>query len=261
LTKTNLVLSSILLTAASIASLAGCTSKAPPVTLNVSAAASLTNVLKDINNLYTQSNSNVTITPNFASSGTLQQQIEQGAPADVFISAASTQMDNLQKENLILPETRGNLLTNMLVLIVPSDSTLNLASFSDLTSDSVRKIAIGDPKSVPCGTYAVQAFTELGITAALQPKEVLGSDVTQVLNYVQTGNVDAGIVYSTDALTSNKVKVVGNAPADINAKVVYPVAVVKASKSPDAAKNYVNFLFGSQAKAVFEKYGFTVLGK
>jgi molybdate transport system substrate-binding protein len=231
------------------------------ININVGAAASLTDALKSINTLYIKGKSNVTVTPNFASSGTLQTQIEQGAPADIFISAAATQMDNLQKENLILNETRQNLLLNKVVLIVPSDSTLGLTSFKDLATDKVKKVAIGDPKSVPAGTYAHQAFDGLGITAQVQPKEVLGSDVRQVLTYVESGNVDAGIVYSTDALTSTKVKVVGSAPDDVNAKVVYPAAVVKASKIPDAAKDYLNFLFGSQAKGVFEKYGFTVVSK
>lgn len=232
-----------------------------PVELNVSAAASLADVLKEIDTAYTQAHSNVTITLNFASSGTLQQQIEQGAPADVFISAAAKQMDNLQNESLILTDTRKNLLQNTLVLIVPADSDLGITSFSDLTADKVKQIAIGDPKSVPAGTYAVQAFDELGITTQLASKEVLGSDVRQVLTYVETGNVEAGIVYSTDALTSTKVKVVANAPADINAKIVYPVAVVKASKNPDAAKAYLNFLFGDKAKAIFIKYGFTMVGQ
>lgn len=111
---------------------------------------------------------------------------------------------------------------------------------------------------MPAGTYAQQAFSELGISAQVQPKEILGSDVRQVLTYVESDNVDAGIVYSTDALTSTKVKVVASAPADVNAKVVYPVAVIKASKSPDAAKGYLNYLSGPQAKALFEKYGFTM---
>ncbi len=235
-------------------------SETEAVNLNVSAAASLSNVLKDIDALYTQLNPNIKIAANFAASGTLQQQIEQGAPADVFISAAATQMDNLQKENLILTDTRTNLLKNTLVLIVPSDSTLGMTSYNDLTSDKVVKIAIGDPKSVPCGTYAVQLFDELGITAQLQPKEVLGSSVTQVLTYVESGNVEAGIVYATDALSSTKVKVVASAPADINAKIIYPAAVVAASKNQDAAKAYLNFLSSDQAKAIFEKYGFTMVG-
>jgi molybdate transport system substrate-binding protein len=221
----------------------------------------LTDALKAINDAYVKEFNIVKISANFASSGTLQTQIEQGAPADVFISAAAKQMDNLLQKGLILNETRQNLLYNKVVLIVPSDSTLGLASFNDLTLDKVKKLAIGDPKSVPAGDYAHQAFDLLGITAKVQPKEILGADVRQVLTYVEGGNVDAGIVYSTDALTSSKVKVVASAPDAINAKVVYPAAVVRASKNPEVAKHYLNFLFGAQAKTIFEKYGFTVVPK
>jgi molybdate transport system substrate-binding protein len=260
LKKVILLSTVVLLTIALFTGLAGCATS-EPVTLNVSAAASLTDVLKEINNLYTQGKPNVTITPNFASSGTLQQQIEQGAPADIFISAAATQMDNLQKKELISNDTRKDLLNNKVVLIVPNDSTLGITSFKDLASDKVKIVAIPDPKSSPAGMYGQQAFDELGITAQVQPKEVLGSDVRQVLTYVETGNVDAGIVYSTDAKTSSKVKVVASAPDSINAKVVYPVAVIKASKNPDTAKNYLDFLFSAQAKALFEKYGFTIVSK
>lgn len=235
--------------------------RTPAVSINVSAAASLTDVLKAINTAYVSDNPNVTITPNFASSGTLQTQIENGAPADVFISADATQMDNLQKQNLLVNETRKDLINNRVVLVVPNDSTLGITSFSDLALEKVKKIAIGDPKSVPAGTYAGQAFDELGITAQVQPKEILGADVRQVLTYVESGNVDAGIVYSTDALTSTKVKVVASAPGDINARVVYLVAVIKATKNRDAAKSYIDFLFGTQAKGLFEKYGFTQVVK
>ena len=229
-----------------------------PVTLNVSGAASLSNVLKAINTAYSQVNPNVTISANFASSGTLQTQIENGAPADVFISAALAQMDNLQKENLIVTTTRKNLLYNNLVMIVPNSSTLGLTSFSDLTSAKVTKIAIGDPKSVPAGTYAQKAFDELGITAQIQSKFVMGADVTTVLNYVATGNVDAGFVYSTDALSSTQVKVVAQAPADINSLIVYPAALIANTKNQAAAQAYLNFLFTDQAKALFQQYGFTL---
>lgn len=170
-------------------------------------------------------------------------------------------MDNLQKKELLLNDTRENLLNNKVVLIVPIDSTLGITSFNDLATDKVKKVAVGDPKSVPAGTYAHQAFDQLGITSQIQPKEVLGGDVRQILTYVEGDNVDAGIVYSTDALTSSKVKVVASAPVEINAKIVYPVAVIKAGKVPDAAKEYLNFLFSTQAKTVFEKYGFTVISK
>jgi molybdate transport system substrate-binding protein len=258
--KNNLITIGLVGLLLTILTISGCSAPAP-LELNVSAAASLTDVLKEINTLYTQENPDVTITPNFASSGTLQQQIEQGAPVDVFLSAAAKQMDNLQKEELILNDTRQNLVNNTLVLIVPIDSTLGITSLNDLAADKVTQIAICDPKSSPAGTYAQQAFDELGITAKVGPKEVLGSDVRQVLTYVETGNVQAGLVYSTDALISTKVKVVASVLADVNAKIVYPLAVIKASKNVDAAKAYVAFLFSDKAKTIFEKYGFTMVNK
>jgi molybdate transport system substrate-binding protein len=232
-----------------------------PVTLNISVAASVTDAIKEIDGLYVKDRSWVTITPNFASSGTLQKQIENGAPTDVFISAAAAQMDALQKGQLIIDSSRKNLLINKVVLIVPLDSKLGLTSFNDLTSDKVKQLAIGDPKSVPAGTYAQQAFDQLGITDQLKSKYVIGSDVRQVLTYVESGNVDAGVVYMTDTIVSTKVKIVANAPDEINAKIVYPVAVIKTSKNLDEASNFINFLFGSSAKASFEKFGFTVVSK
>jgi molybdate transport system substrate-binding protein len=231
-----------------------------PVTLNISAASSLANVMKAIDTVYTQANPNVTISLNTAASGTLQTQIENGAPADVFLSAATAQMDNLQKENLLINTTRKNLLYNNLVMIVPNASTLGLTSFNDLTLAKVTKIAVGDPKSVPAGTYAQAAFDELGITAQIQSKLILGANVTQVLTYVASGNVDAGFVYSTDALSSNQVKVVAQAPADINALIVYPAAIIQTTRNQTAAQSYLDFLFSDQAKALFLQYGFTMAG-
>lgn len=229
-----------------------------PTPLLVSAAASLTDALKEINTLYITQNPNVTISNNFASSGTLQAQIQNGAPVDIFISAASAQMDNLQKAQLIVDDTRKNLLKNNIVLVVPIDSIVGLSDFKDLVSDKVNRVAMGDPKSVPAGIYAQQLFEQLGIASQLQPKLIFGGDVRQVLTYVESGNVDAGIVYSTDAKISSKVKIVATAPENINAKIVYPVAVIKASKNIAAAREYEDFLFGSQAKAIFEKYGFSM---
>jgi molybdate transport system substrate-binding protein len=152
-------------------------------------------------------------------------------------------------------------LNNKVVLVIPADSTLGLTSFNDLTKDIVKKIAIGDPKSVPAGTYGQQAFDKLGITESIQSKLILGSDVRQVLSYVESGDVDAGIVYSTDAVVSSKVKVVASAPEEINAKIVYPVAVIKASQNTDAAQDYIDFLFTAKAKEIFEKFGFTTISK
>ena len=230
----------------------------PPVTLNISAASSLSNVLKVIDTAYTQANPNVTIVLNTAASGTLQTQIENGAPADIFLSAAASNMDALQKENLIVNSSRKNLLDNTLVLVVPTGSTLGLTSISDLVTSKVSKIAVGDPASVPAGTYANLAFTELGILSQIQSKLILCANVTQVLTTVASGNVDCGLVYSTDALSSTQVKVVAQAPADINAQIVYPEAVLSASKNPTAAQAYLTYLSGSSAVASFIQYGFTM---
>lgn len=233
----------------------------PAVELNVAAAASLTDVLKTLDDIYMKKNPNIKIVANFASSGTLQKQIEQGAPADIFFSAGASQMNTLQKEALIVNETRQDLLNNKVVLVVPLNGTLSIFSFKDLTVPNVTKIAIGDPGSVPAGSYAMTAFDTLGITASVKSKLILCSDVRQVLTYVQNGDVDAGVVYSTDAATTDKVKVVANAPDSVNAQIVYPIAVVKASKNADAAKAYVAFLASSEAKAIFEQYGFVVVKK
>ncbi len=229
------------------------------VELNISAAASLTDAITEINALYSAENPTVKFLVNFASSGTLQQQIENGAPCDVFLSAATTQMDTLQSKGLILDQTRRNFVTNSVVLIVPVNGSRNITSFEDLTTDKARKISIGDPASVPAGNYARQVFDLLGITSALQPKLVLASNVRQVLTYVETGDVDAGVVYSTDTLVSDKVKIVASAPAEINAKIVYPAAVIKASKNVEVAQQYLEFLSGEQARAIFVKYGFSAV--
>ena len=232
-----------------------------PATINISAASSLTNALNEIDKAYTTSKPWVTLTPSYGSSGTLQTQIENGAPCDIFLSAAAAQMDALATKDLLLAGSRLNLLNNKIVLIVPKASTLGLKSFNDLTLATVKLIAIGDPKSVPAGTYAQTAFTQLGILTAIQPKFILGANVTQVLQYVSTGNVDAGIVYSTDAVSDSTVTVVATGPAEVNATIVYPAAIIKASKNASAAQEYLNYLAGSAAKAIFEKYGFAMAAK
>ena len=259
--KKIILLSTIVsLTIALFSGLTGCGSE-ERVTLNVSAALSLTDALTEVNSLYMQENSNVTITTNFAGSGTLQTQIESGAPADVFISAAAKQMNTLEEGGLILTETRKDLLNNKIVLIVPASSTLNITDFTDLLNDDVKQIALGDPEFVPAGTYGKQALDSLGIYEEVQPKLILCSDVRQVLSYVESGNVDAGILYLTDAAISSAVKVVADAPDAINAKIVYPVAIVKDSRNVEAANDYIDFLFSAEAKAVFERYGFSVISQ
>jgi molybdate transport system substrate-binding protein len=250
----------ILLTLTLFAGFAGCSAD-QKVELNVSAAASMTDVIKPINDLYMSKNADVVITTNLGSSGNLQTQIENGAPTDIFISAASKQMNALQDKQLIIDSTRKDILNNKVVLIVPPDSTLNITSFEELTGDDVTKIAMGDPAFVPAGQYGQKVLDQLGLADALKDKLVLGSDVRQVLTYVESSNVDAGIVYLTDALTSPSVKVVADAPDNINASIVYPVAVIKSSKNVAAAEEYIDFLSTSQAKEIFEKFGFSVVQK
>jgi molybdate transport system substrate-binding protein len=241
-----------------ILAMPGC-SKPAPVELNVSAAASLTDALTAINNLYMQENSNVTIVANFASSGIIQQQIEQGAPADVFISAAAQQMQALQDENLIISDTRQNLLNNKIVLVVPANSTLQINNFMDLLNDDVEHIAIGDPEFVPSGIYGKMAFEAFGIYEQIQAKLILQIDTPHVIGIIESGDVEAGIVFSTDATIRDKVKIAANAPDEVNSKIVYPVAVIKASTNVEVAKAYIAFLLGDEAKAIFEQYGFVVV--
>lgn len=227
--------------------------------LLVSAAASLQDALEQIKPLFEEENSGIAVNFNFGSSGALQQQIEQGAPTDVFISAAASQMDALAKKDLLLPETRQNLLGNQLVLIVPKDSPLKLTEFQQLTDDRVRRISVGEFRSVPVGAYAEQVFTNLDILDKLQPKFVFANNVRGVLSAVESGNVDAGVVYRTDARLSDKVTQVAIAPEDLHKPIVYPGAVVKTSRNPDAAKAFVNFLDGPAASNVFKDYGFTIV--
>lgn len=228
-----------------------------PTSLTVSAAISLTNAMQEIKTLYQRSKPNVNITYNFGSSGALQQQIEQGAPVDVFFSAAAKQMNALQQKNLLVPGTQRTLLTNRLVLITPRNAPA-LTSFKNLTSSQVKRIAIGEPRSVPAGQYAQELLTNLKIFDALKSKIVYGNNVRQVLTYVETGNADAGIVYTTDAKQSNSIRVGATAPGNLHSPIIYPIAVLKDSKNVTAAKDFVQFIFGSQARAVFQKYGFGI---
>ncbi len=226
--------------------------------LTVSAAISLSPALAEIKTVYQGSNPNVIITYNFGASGALEQQIQQGAPVDVFFSAATKPMDILQQANLLINETQRNLLTNRLVLITPTNGVV-LRDFPELTDGKIKKIAIGEPKSVPVGQYTQEMLTKLGLWQQLQPKLVLGNNVRQVLTFVESGNVDAGIVYTTDAKASDKVTVRLTAAENLHSPIVYPVAVMRSSRHPDAAKMFVEFLAGDRAKIVFLKYGFGIV--
>jgi molybdate transport system substrate-binding protein len=222
----------------------------------ISAAASLTDSLEEIKIEFEKANPLIKITYNFGASGSLQQQIEQGAPVDIFISAAARQMDALVEKGLIDESTLQNLLTNSLVLIIPSNSTLKITDFTSLTNSDVKKISVGEPRSVPVGQYTEEVFTNLGIMAQVKPKLVYANTVRNVLAAVETGNVDAGVVFTTDAQITDKVKVVVTADSNLHSPIVYPMAVLNNSKNPEAAKTFTQYLTSDSAKTIFKKYGF-----
>lgn len=232
-----------------------------PVTLTISAAASLKDSFEELKEVYVRENQNVNITYNFGSSGTLQKQIDQGAEADIFISAANKQMDALKGENLIVNDSLFTLLENSVVLVVPNDSDLTISDFKDLTDENIKKIALGEPSTVPAGQYAEEVLTNVGVLDQVKSKAVYAKDVKEVLTWVESGNVDAGIVYGSDAKTSDKVKVIATAAEESHSPVQYPAAVISTSKNQEEANKFLDFLCSDKAKEVLEKDGFAFIGK
>ena len=224
--------------------------------LTISVAASLEGTIEGVEAVYQTTHQDITFRNNFGSSGTLAREIEQGAPVDAFLSAAAGPMDGLGNKGLLVPGTRLDVLRNSMVLIAPRDSRLK--DFDDLTNPSVRLIALGDPASVPAGQYGKAVLDALHLYDRVKPKLVLGKDVRQVLTYVQTGNADAGLVYSTDAMSTGMVRVVAVAPASTHKPIVYPAAVLAGSAHGKAARSFVEFLASPAAKAIFIRHGFTI---
>jgi molybdate transport system substrate-binding protein len=223
----------------------------------VSAAASLTDVLKEIGSNY-QSESKNTVKFNFGPSSGLARQIDEGAPAELFFSADLKQMDVLDKKGRLEPGTRKNLLSNQLVMIVPADSKLTLKSPQDLLKSDVKKIALAEPSSVPVGVYSKKYLSEEGLWNKVEGKVVPVQDVRATLASVESGNVEAGFVYKTDAAISKKVKIVYEVPLDKGPKITYPVAIVKDSKHKAAARDFMNYIQTPGSKELFKKYGFVV---
>lgn len=226
-----------------------------PTEIIISAAASLKDSMGEIQTLYGEKKPEVKLTINYGASGTLQQQIEQGAPVDLFISAGRSQMDALVEKNLMVKESVLNLLGNDLVLVVGANNT-QVKTVQDLTQASVVQIGIGTPESVPAGKYAREAFTYLNLWDALQPKFVMAKDVSQVLNYVETGNAEAGVVYQSDAQGSTKVKVVEAFPADSHKAIIYPAGIVSATKNKEVTNEFLVYLQSPEAQDIFAKHGF-----
>ncbi|MCQ6278567.1 molybdate ABC transporter substrate-binding protein [Bacillus sp. EB600] len=225
------------------------------VELTISAAASLQNALNDIKGTFEKEHPNVKISYNFGASGALQQQILQGAPVDLFFSAGENQFQQLVQEGVIAKKNGTDLLGNQLVLVVPKGASAGIDSFDSLTKAA--KIAIGTPEVVPAGQYAKETLQNINVWNAIEGKIVPAKDVRQVLTYVETGNVDAGIVYKTDALISPKVKIVATANENTHSPIIYPVGVIDSSSHLKEAQLFYDYLQNKKSIQTFEKYGFS----
>lgn len=224
--------------------------------VNVYAAASLTDVMKEIAANY-EKESTDKIVFNFGASSLLARQIIERAPADIFFSADEAKMDDLQKAGLIVTDTRRDLLSNSLVLVVPNDSKLAIASPDELLT-KVQKIAIADPRAVPAGIYTKEYLSGLGLWDKLQSKMVPTENVRAALAAVESGNVDAGFVYKTDANISKKVKIAFSVPVEKGPAILYPIAIVNEAKNKSAAEGFSQYLESAKARTLFERYGFIV---
>jgi molybdate transport system substrate-binding protein len=235
--------------------------KTDTTTITIFAAASLKTALDSASAAYEKSTGNKAVI-SYAGSSALAKQIEQGAPADIFISADLDWMDYVAKKSLIVDDTRSNLLGNTLVLIAPKDSTASLKIAKDFGLAAALgdgKLAMANVKSVPAGKYGSAALTKLGVWAAVEPKVAQADNVRAALALVAQGEAPFGIVYQTDATAEPKVKVVDVFPEDSHAPIIYPIAVTAASKSADAAKAFIAYLKSPEAQAIFTKQGFTIL--
>lgn len=245
----------IFLLASLVGSLPLAAQAAPSGSITVSAAASLKNVLSSLGRDFQNQYRGTQVRFNFAGSGTLRTQIEAGAPVDLFIPADDKNMDELARQNLIETRSRRVLAGNRLVLIVSSDSRLNLKSFGALSRGDVTRVAIG-ARGVPAGDRAREVFSRLGVASRIEAKAVRGKDVREVLAQVETGNVEAGVVYRTDALTSNQVKIVAIAPTKFHAPIRYPGAIVSGAPNRALAEQFLGFLRSNKAKARLRAAGF-----
>uniref|UniRef100_A9A712 Molybdenum ABC transporter, periplasmic molybdate-binding protein n=1 Tax=Methanococcus maripaludis (strain C6 / ATCC BAA-1332) TaxID=444158 RepID=A9A712_METM6 len=239
---------------------AGCVSESPEettTTITVSAASSLTDAMTDVAAAFEKDYPNINVELNFAASGTLRQQIEGGAPVDVFASASQKHVDLLQEQYLIENASRVTFAKNSLVLIVQIGNPLGIMSAEDLTTDNVVKISIGNPETAPVGKYAKESLESMGLWGNLEEKTVYGENVRQVLTYLEAGDVDAGFVYMTDAKVAkdNTIEVITAIPTVT--EISYPVCVLKASENKDEAQMFVDYLTGETGKQILTDYGFT----
>jgi len=224
--------------------------------LTVSAAISLKDAFQEIGAKFT-GKTGVKVVFNFGASGALARQIEGGAPVDVFASAAQKDMNSVESKGFIMKDSRKDFVSNALALVSPKASTLGIAKFEDLLQDGVKRIAVGNPKTVPAGRYAAEALKYYGLDSKIKDKLIYTENVRQALDYVVRGEVDAGLVYTTDAATQKAgLHVVAIAPKVSHKPIVYPIAVVKDTKNKTAARAFVDLVLSGEGMTILKKYGF-----
>ncbi|HWC60031.1 MAG TPA: molybdate ABC transporter substrate-binding protein [Verrucomicrobiae bacterium] len=226
--------------------------------INVFAAASLTDSLKEIASGY-EKQSGDKIAFNFGASSLLERQIEEGAPADIFFSADEAKMDRLAAKDLIDKETRKSRLSNTLVIVTSADSNLKITSPADLAGKDVRRIALADPKAVPAGVYSREFLEQQNLWPQIESKVVPVDNVRAALAAVESGNIEVGMVFKTDAAISKRVKVAYEVPTAIGPKISYPLALTKNAKQIESTKKFMEYLASDDAAKIFTKYGFIVL--
>ncbi|MDB6093115.1 MAG: modA [Verrucomicrobia bacterium] len=229
----------------------------PAKEISVFAAASLSDALRELAGRHEKATGDE-VRLNLAASSTLARQIKEGAPADLFFSADEAKMNDLEEAGAIEPGTRQSLLGNSLVIVVPTDSALTIASADALAGAGIHRVAIAEPQTVPAGIYAKEFLQKIGRWEAVNAKAVFTENVRAALAAVESGNAEAAIVYRTDALISKKVKIAWEIPADAGPHISYPVALVKRGKNPAGAKRFLALLKSSEGRAVFTKFGFVM---
>jgi molybdate transport system substrate-binding protein len=228
--------------------------------ITISAAASLKGALEEIQLEFNKEYPDIAIYYNFGSTGSLQQQIIQGAPTDLFLSASKEKFELLIQKELLKTDQSTNLLYNSLVLIGKKDFTSDILSVQDI-EQLKGKVAIGTPETVPAGAYAKEAFQSLKIWNSLQPRLVFAKDVRQVLSYIESGNVELGVVYYTDAMSSEKVEILTEVEASLHSPIIYSLGVVKNTKRPKEAETFYQYLQSKTAIEIFANHGFKGLNK
>jgi molybdate transport system substrate-binding protein len=228
--------------------------------ITISAAISLKNAFEDIGKIFQEKNPAVKLVFNFGASGDLARQIEAGAPVDIFAPAAQKDMDDIERKGLLLIHSRVNLVNNTLVLVKPVHSNIRIESMKDLLRAETKRVVIGNPQTVPAGRYAEEVLRNLNLWFRVQDKLIFAEHVRQALDYVARNEVDAGLVYSTDArIRSKEVTLILKVPEGSHQPILYPMAVVKGTQNEILARKFVNFVIAIEAQRIFEQFGFTPL--